>query len=334
MSGGAGLAGAGSGNELELPRGRAGGARVGGALPRAGRRLPGAGASRAGRVAGEAAAVAAGGGRAVRRRAPRSRRASAPGDDALAVTAVLRVLRQHGLGAGDPGRAADRGAEPERDPLADLAGADGARAARRRLGVAAPRPAGGLARPHRGHRLHLDVRRDRRGAARDRGPRRRLLGAGALVGREGGADARARMSNRPGRRGVPPARGRARPRRCVLRRRDRRDDVDDLGRPGARDRGRLPRSGRLAARRRGLRRLGHGLPGVSLGVRRRRARRLARRQPAQVAADADGLLAAVDEPAGRLPRRVLARPRIPAGGRRGRQPRRLTGPRSGGASVR
>ena len=58
--------------------------------------------------------------------------------------------------------------------------------------------------------------------------------------------------------------------------------------------------------------LGDGLPRAALGVRRRRARRLARRQRAQVAVHADGLLAALDEPAGRVPRRVHARAGVPA----------------------
>ena len=81
----------------------------------------------------------------------------------------------------------------------------------------------------------------------------------------------------------------------------------------------------LAARRRRLRRLGDGLPRAPLGVRGRRARRLAGRQRAQVDAHADGLLAAVDEPARRLPRRLQPRPRVPAHARRrGRaQPQRV-----------
>ena len=104
----------------------------------------------------------------------------------------------------------------------------------------------------------------------------------------------------------------ARARRRVRGRRDRRHDLDDLGRPGRGDRRPLRAGGRLAARRRGVRRLGDGLPRAALGVRGRRARRLARRQPAQVAVHADGLLAALDAPAGGVPRRVLARARVPA----------------------
>ena len=46
-----------------------------------------------------------------------------PGHDALAEPAVLRVLRDHGVGARGPRRARDRGAEPGRNPLAHVAGA-------------------------------------------------------------------------------------------------------------------------------------------------------------------------------------------------------------------
>ena len=53
--------------------------------------------------------------------------------------------------------------------------------------------------------------------------------------------------------------------------------------------------------------LGRRLPRAALVPRRRRARRLGRRQPAQVALHADGLLDALDAPAGGVPRGVLAR---------------------------
>ena len=59
---------------------------------------------------------------------------------------------------------------------------------------------------------------------------------------------------------------------------------------------------RLAARRRGLRGLGDGLPRVAVGLRGHRARRLAGRQPAQVAAHAAGLLGALDPAARGVPR--------------------------------
>ena len=73
-----------------------------------------------------------------------------------------------------------------------------------------------------------------------------------------------------------------------------------LGRSRPGDRRCLCGRGHLAARRRRLCRQRHDLPRVSLGLCRRRAGRLAGGQPAQVDADADGLLAA-REPAGRPP---------------------------------
>ena len=67
------------------------------------------------------------------------------------------------------------------------------------------------------------------------------------------------------------------------------------------------RGGRcLAARRRGVRRLGGDLPGAPLVPRRLRSRRLDRRQPAQVAVHADGLLDDVDAAARGVPRGVRA----------------------------
>ena len=189
------------------------------------------------------------------------------------------------LRAGHPRRAARRRAEPGRDPLAHVAGAAGARGADARLARAAARAAGRPARPPRGHRLDRDDGGARGGAAGEAGrARRRLLRARALLGREGVPAARARGAHRPGRRRVPAAAGRARPRGRLRGRGHDRDDVDELGRPGAGDRGRVRARGRLAARRRRLRRLGRRLPGAARRLRRLGARRLGRRQPAQVAA--------------------------------------------------
>ncbi len=103
-------------------------------------------------------------------------------------------------------------------------------------------------------------------------------------------------------------------RRC---RRDRRDDVVRVGRSRPRARGAGARRRRLAARRRRVCRLGLDLRGGALVAGRRRARRLARRQPAQVAAAPDGLLAPLDRAARGVPGGVLARARVPAhaGGR-------------------
>ena len=74
-------------------------------------------------------------------------------------------------------------------------------------------------------------------------------------------------------------------------------DLVDLGRSRRRARRPLRGGRRLAARRRRLRRRGGGVSGAALVPRRRRPRRLDRRQPAQVALHADGLLGALDAPA-------------------------------------
>ena len=115
----------------------------------------------------------------------------------------------------------------------------------------------------------------------------------------------------------------ARPDRRLRRRRHRRHDVEHVGRPGRPDRRDLRARRRLAARRRRLRGLGDDLPRAALGLRRHRARRLARRQPAQVAAHAAGLLGALDAPARGLPRRLRARARVSADAGRGRQLQRV-----------
>ncbi len=106
-------------------------------------------------------------------------------------------------------------------------------------------------------------------------------------------------------------------------RRDRRHDVQHLGRPGRPHRGVVRARGRVAARRRRLRGLGDDLPRAALGLRGHRARRLARRQPAQVAAHAAGLLGALDAPPRGLPRRLRARAGVPAHARRGRELQRV-----------
>ena len=178
---------------------------------------------------------------------------------------------------------------------------------------------GGLARPHRGQRLDLDAGRDHRRPRGHRARPRRVLRAGPLLGREGGADARACGCAR-----CP----------CDDELRMRPDALGDLAEaavvvatvgttattsvdpvPAIADA--CARGRDLAARRRRLRRRGDGVPGAPLGVRRRRAGRLAGRQRPQVDAHADGLLAAV-EPRGRedLRARVQPDPRVPAHARR------------------
>src|SRR6266516_2647428 len=110
-------------------------------LPRWRRRPTGARAGGAWRPVGGAAGLPAGAGRAVPERAPRPRRADRPRVDALAAPAVLRVLRSHLVGAGDPRGAAGGCPEPGCAQLALGAGVDRARAARPRLGAAVIGPA-------------------------------------------------------------------------------------------------------------------------------------------------------------------------------------------------
>ena len=144
---------------------------------------------------------------------------------------------------------------------------DGARGARRSTGsrsCSACRPAGTATSrtPRRRRRSPRSRRRARRPAAR-----RRVLGARALVGRQGGADPRARARARC-RSTTSSACGptRSTSTDACARRRDRRDDVDGVGRPRAGARRRVRGGGRLAARRRRLRGLGDGLPGAALVV--------------------------------------------------------------------
>ena len=311
------------------------GARLGGGVSRARRRAAGARAGEAGRALGAAAALAAGAGGAVRERAARPRRADRARADELAAPALLRVLRDDRLGAGHPRRAARGDAQPGRDPLARFARVDGARAANRRLGAPAARPAGGLARSHRGHGVDVDARRADRGSSRHRPQRRRVLGARALVGREGGAHAR---------NGAAQGRGRSTELRMRTDGLELGDvaavvatvglDVVRVGRSRARARRARARSGRLAARRRGVRRLVLDLRGGASVAGRRRARRLARRQSAQVADGADGLLASLDVAARRLPRRRSRSRRSTCARTTTRTRCPTTARRSAGASAR
>ena len=136
------------------------------------------------------------------------------------------------LAPGDPRRDARRRAQPGRVPVAHVAGLDRARGPGVRLGRAAARPAGGLARPHRGRGLDLDDGRDDRRAPRDGAQRRGRLRARALGARQGRAHARDGAAQGARRRRVPDARRRPRPLRRRDRRADGRDDLDRVGRPG------------------------------------------------------------------------------------------------------
>ena len=263
-------------------------------------------------------------GRAVREPAARPRRRASARADALAEPAVLRVLRDVRLGACDPRGASRRRAEQRRDPLADVAGAPGARGGDARVARRAARPPRRLARPDRGRRLDLDHRRAGGGAPRTaRRRRRRLLGACALVRGQGVQAPGARGAEDAGGRGVPAPARRARPRRRVRGRRHGGHDLVDFGRSRRSDRGRLRAERRLAARRRGVRRRRDGLPRAPLGVRGDGACRLARREPAQVAAHHAGLLRLLDTAPGRAARRVQRHPRVPPHTGRCRQLQRV-----------
>ena len=183
----------------------------------------------------------------------------APGDHALEPPALLRVLRHLRERAGDPGRVPDGGAERQRDALAHLAGGDRAGGARASTGCASSL---GLPEGLHGHIEDTASTSTLAALAAARhlrpGGAVRLLGARALLRGQGGAAPRAPAREDPRRRRVPPAAGRA----CGgagragggRGRGHGRDDVDDVGRPGRRDRAALRRGRRLAPRRRRLRR--------------------------------------------------------------------------------
>ena len=246
---------------------------------------------------------------AVFRGPARYRRGDRSRADALEPPALLRLLRDHGLRAGHPRRAPDRGVERQRDALAHLAGRDRARAGDARLARPAARPSRGPPRAHRGHGVDVDAR----------GARRRADACGPAA-----------SSTPPS---TPTSRSR---RRAAARARVGKVRVDDEFRmladfsladatavvatvgttsttsvdPCASSpplRGRR----RLAPRRRGVRGLRGRLPRVPLVPRRLGASRLDRRQPAQVAVHADRLLDALDAPAGGAPRGVRGARRLP-----------------------
>ena len=232
------------------------------------------------------------------------------------------MVREHRLGAGDPRRAPDRRAERQQHDVALLAGRDRARGDGDGLARAAARPAARLARPHRGHRVDVDGRRARRRAHAAAGRRRLRLGAGELQRREGGAARRARVPDGRGGRRVPHAH---RTFRSTTRPRSSRPSA----RPGRRRS--IPcRSSRAAARRPvsgctstprtpARRRSAPSCAGASTAS----TRRLGRRQPAQVALHADGLLGVLDAPPGGVPRGVRARARLPCRDGGGRRPEGL-----------
>ena len=216
----------------------------------------------------------------------RSRRADRPGAHELAAPALLRVLRGHRVGAGDPRRAAVGDDEPGRAPLARVAGArpSSSCASSTGCGSCSGCPTAGTATSRTPRRPRRSRRSSPRGTSR---------GANVVVCSEHAhssvekarADARAWSCARC--RSTRSSRMRADVSTLddVARgRRNGRHDVVRVGRSGARARRARACGGRVAARRRGVRRLVVDLRRGALVAGRRRARRLARRQPAQVAA--------------------------------------------------
>ena len=279
---------------------------------------------RAGRDPREPARLAARGRRAVLGRARRPRQSAAAGHHALEPPALLRLLLDHGVASGHPRGAALGDAECERDALADIPGGNRAGGA----DALVARPAARLSRRAGTgtSRIRPRSRRSRRCARRaarmpDR-PRRRRVRARALVDRPRVPHPRARDPPCAGGRRLPHAHGRARPDGRLRRRGHRRHDLDDVGRSRAGDRG-CRRGGRcVAARRRRLCRLGARVPGVPHA--RAGARRLARRQPAQVAVHARRLLVHLHGAARRPARGLCAHARVPAHIGRGRdEPQRV-----------
>ena len=99
---------------------------------------------------------------------------------------------------------------------------------------------------------------------------------------------------------------------ALLRHRHRRNHVDHQRRPGAGDCGDLRKSTDVAARGRGVRRIGGDGARIPMGVCRLRAGRFVRHQPAQVAAHADGLQRLLYAPSRRAAARFFADSRISA----------------------
>ena len=252
--------------------------------------------------------VAAGARRAVRGRAARPRRADRCRRSRTGTTrASSRTSAITGSRAGHPRRAADRRRSTSTRCRGDVAGRDRARAAStldwlaQLLGL--PR---GLARPHRGHGLDGDDRRARRGARTLPARRRRRTRPSTRTSRSrrrrgcsGSSTATVPVDDEFRMRTDLSTRRRGRGRR------DRRHDVVDVGRPGAGARRPLRGGGVWLHVDAAYAGSACGLSGAPLVPRRLRPRRLARRQPAQVAVHADRLLVPLDA-AARGPARAFA----------------------------
>ena len=214
------------------------------------------------------------------------------------------------------------------------------------MAARADRAARVVAGRHPGHRVHrVPGRPDRRAragdgllrgagraAGRDRAADRLHHRARALLGPQGGGPGRLRpgqpqagrrqpghVRDAPGGAGQGPRR-RRRSRAPPGRRRGQRRHYRDHGRgPAGRDRPAGPAVRDVGAHRRGHGRFGPAAAGDALAGRRRRRRGLAELEPAQVAGDPGGLLAALRGGPGRADPGHVDQPVLPAvrGRRRG-----------------
>ncbi len=131
------------------------------ALLRAHARLPRAVAGAPGRGRGRDGALDARGGRGFRRPARRLRAHRRSRHHALELSALFRLLLDHGLGAGCACRVARRGAQRQRDAVADVAGGDRGRRGRAQMAARRAGPAGELLRRRVRHRKRLGLARAR-----------------------------------------------------------------------------------------------------------------------------------------------------------------------------
>ncbi|CAA9333438.1 MAG: Aromatic-L-amino-acid decarboxylase, partial [uncultured Gemmatimonadetes bacterium] len=314
-----------------------------------------------GRNRGEAATLRAGPGRGGGRHHARLSRLDRSRGHPLEPPRLLRLLRHHRLRPRHPGRNAGGRAEHQCHALAHRPRADGAGGKDARLAAADDGTSGGAARHHSRHRIHQHPHRPcrrargrragrpRRGAERARpSPAARLrLARGALVHRQGGGHAGNRDAGNPEdrhRRGVPDGPRRAGSRHRTGPRggnpppgrgRQRGNHLHQQHRPRPPHRRGVPAAGRVASRGCRVRRIGRAGARDAARAGRRRARRLARGEPAQVDVRPGRLLRAVHAPPRRRPPCLFRGPRVPADarGRVRHQPDGLR-PRAGQAVPR